>query len=292
MIGRDDDNRVFASRHGNRGFNRQKRPGHYIASLELRPDSFYLRGPELFAISLGATTNSMKKPERWKIWTFGGILFVVAMLINGGYDYQTRDSRTASKTSTESPQTSPASKWVSSSPQASSHSTERVTREVAIINTSKGKMVIEFWPELAPNTVANFKRLAKEGFYDGTCFHRVIKGFMIQGGDPNTKDEGKKNQWGMGGPGYFIKAEFNNRSHVRGVISMARADDPDSASSQFFICHGNPTFLDGKYTGFGKLISGDEVLDAIAEVETEVPNRPIHRVNVYSIQITQTSTGN
>jgi hypothetical protein len=99
------------------------------------------------------------------------------------------------------------------------------THEVAVINTTEGEMVIEFWPDVAPKTVENFKKLAKQGFYDGTCFHRVIKGFMIQGGDPLTKDRGKEDMWGTGGPGYQIKAEFNDRSHVRGVISMARSNE-------------------------------------------------------------------
>jgi peptidyl-prolyl cis-trans isomerase B (cyclophilin B) len=118
------------------------------------------------------------------------------------------------------------------------------TKEVAVITTTEGTMVAEFWPEVAPNTVANFKKLANQGFYDGTCFHRVIKDFMIQGGDPLTKDPGKEAMWGTGDPGYKIKAEFNDRSHTRGVLSMARSQDPDSAGSQFFICHGNPAFLD------------------------------------------------
>jgi peptidyl-prolyl cis-trans isomerase B (cyclophilin B) len=157
--------------------------------------------------------------------------------------------------------------------------------EVAVIKTSLGTMVIEFWPDVAPNTVANFKKLAKQGFYDGTCFHRVIKGFMIQGGDPLTKDESKKAFWGTGGPGYKIKAEFNDRSHVRGVISMARSRDPDSAGSQFFICHGNPTFLDHQYTAFGKLIKGDEVLEKIATTPTGARDVPVRRVNIDSIKI-------
>jgi len=157
--------------------------------------------------------------------------------------------------------------------------------EVAIINTTEGTMVVEFWPEVAPNTVANFKKLANEGFYDGTCFHRVIKGFMIQGGDPLTKDPGKEDQWGTGGPGYAIKAEFNDRSHTRGVISMARSQDPDSAGSQFFICHGSPTFLDHQYTAFGKLIKGDDVLEKIATTPTHPPDRPDKRIGVISIKI-------
>src|ERR1700739_2170211 len=103
--------------------------------------------------------------------------------------------------------------------------------EVAIITTTEGEMTLEFWPDVAPKTVENFKTLASKNFYDGTCFHRIVKGFMIQGGDPLTKDESKERQWGTGGPGYQIKAEFNARSHERGVISMARSSNPDSAGS-------------------------------------------------------------
>ncbi len=157
--------------------------------------------------------------------------------------------------------------------------------EVAVINTTEGTMVIAFWPDVAPNTVANFKKLARSGFYDGTCFHRVIKNFMIQGGDPLTKDAGKEAMWGTGDPGYKIKAEFNDRSHTRGVISMARSNDPDSAGSQFFICHGNPTFLDHQYTAFGKLIKGDDVLEKIATTPTHPPDRPDKRMDVISIKI-------
>jgi len=159
------------------------------------------------------------------------------------------------------------------------------TNEVAVIKTSEGEMVIEFWPDVAPKTVENFKALARKGFYDGTCFHRVIKGFMIQGGDPLTKDPSKEGVWGTGDPGYKIKAEFNNRSHVRGVLSMARSNDPDSAGCQFFICHGDPTFLDRQYTAFGKLIKGDEVLEKIATTPTAPGDRPVKRMNIDSIKI-------
>lgn len=159
------------------------------------------------------------------------------------------------------------------------------TKEVAVITTSAGTMVIEFWPEAAPNTVENFKKLARQGFYDGTCFHRVIKDFMIQGGDPLTKDEANKARWGTGDPGYKIKAEFNDRSHTRGVISMARSNDPNSAGSQFFICHGNPTFLDRQYTAFGKLIKGDDVLEKIATTATGARDVPNTRQNIDSIKI-------
>jgi len=158
-------------------------------------------------------------------------------------------------------------------------------KEVAVIKTSEGEMVAEFWPDVAPKTVENFKKLAKSGFYDGTAFHRVIKGFMIQGGDPLTKDENQKARWGTGDPGYKIPAEFNKKSHERGVLSMARSQDPNSAGSQFFICHGAPKFLDGQYTAFGKLIKGDDVLEKIATTKTLPGDRPEKRMNVESIKI-------
>jgi peptidyl-prolyl cis-trans isomerase B (cyclophilin B) len=159
------------------------------------------------------------------------------------------------------------------------------TNEVAVITTTEGTMVVEFWTDAAPNTIANFKKLANSGFYDGTAFHRVIKGFMIQGGDPLTKDPSKEDAWGTGGPGYQIKAEFNEHSHVRGVISMARSNDPDSAGSQFFICHGDPTFLDHQYTTFGKLIKGDDVLEKIGTTPTHPQDRPDKRMGIISIKI-------
>jgi peptidyl-prolyl cis-trans isomerase B (cyclophilin B) len=159
------------------------------------------------------------------------------------------------------------------------------TNEVAVITTTEGTMVAQFWTDAAPKTIANFKKLASSGFYDGTCFHRVIKGFMIQGGDPLTKDPGKEGMWGTGGPGYSVVAEFNGHSHVRGVLSMARSADPDSAGSQFFICHGSPTQLDHQYTTFGKLIKGDDVLEKIATTPTHPPDRPDKRMGILSIKI-------
>src|SRR5438105_10149979 len=158
-------------------------------------------------------------------------------------------------------------------------------KEVALIKTSEGEMVAEFWPDVAPKTVENFKKLAKSGFYDGTAFHRVIKGFMIQGGDPLTKDESKKARWGTGDPGYKIPAEFNKKSHERGVLSMARSQDPNSAGSQFFICHCSPKFLDGQYTAFGKLIKGDDILEKIATTKTGPNDCPVKRINVVSNKI-------
>jgi peptidyl-prolyl cis-trans isomerase B (cyclophilin B) len=164
--------------------------------------------------------------------------------------------------------------------------------EVAVIKTSMGEMVIEFWPELAPKTVENFKKLAQKGFYNGTAFHRIVKGFMVQGGDPLTKDPKKEELWGTGGPGYTIKAEFNSRPHIRGIVSMARSSgDPDSAGSQFFICLAEAKFLDGEYTAFGRLIKGDEVLGRIGEVPTVLSrnkneeSKPTVRVAIESIQI-------
>lgn len=158
--------------------------------------------------------------------------------------------------------------------------------EAAVIQTTEGEMVVEFWPEVAPGHVENFKKLAKQGFYDGTCFHRVIRGFMIQGGDPLTKDPAMESRWGTGGPGYEIKAEFNDRPHVRGVLSMARSQDPDSAGSQFFICHADSRFLDRQYTAFGKMIKGDDVLERIATTATRPQDRPVKRMGIESIRIT------
>jgi peptidyl-prolyl cis-trans isomerase B (cyclophilin B) len=162
--------------------------------------------------------------------------------------------------------------------------------EVALIKTSEGEMIAEFWTDVAPNTVENFKKLARSGFYDGTAFHRIVKGFMIQGGDPLTKDPAKESRYGTGDPGYKIKAEFNDRSHERGVLSMARSSDPDSAGSQFFICLANVRRLDHQYTTFGKIIKGDDVLGKIGDTEVATSDsgersKPTKRVTVESIKI-------
>src|SRR6266436_1886207 len=164
------------------------------------------------------------------------------------------------------------------------------TNEVAVIKTSEGEMVVQFWTDAAPKTIESFKKLARSGFYDGTIFHRIVKGFMIQGGDPNSKDPGKESSYGEGGPGYKIKAEFNDRSHERGVISMARSSDPDSAGSQFFICLGSAPRLDHQYTTFGKLIKGDDVLEKIGDTPVTRSNtgensKPTKRVVIESIKI-------
>ena len=163
------------------------------------------------------------------------------------------------------------------------------TNEVAVIKTSEGDMVVQFWTDAAPTTIENFKKLAKQGFYNGTIFHRIRKGFMIQGGDPNSKDPGKEDKYGEGGPGYKIKAEFNDHSHERGVISMARDPDPDSAGSQFFICLGPVTRLDHQYTTFGKLIKGDDVLEKIGNTPVTLSHaemsKPTTRVVIEKIDI-------
>ena len=166
--------------------------------------------------------------------------------------------------------------------------------EVAVMKTTEGDMIIKFWPDVAPKTVENFKTLARKGFYNGTAFHRIIKGFMIQGGDPNSKDQSKESEFGKGGPGYTINAEFNNRPHKRGVISMARSRDPNSAGSQFFICDGDAPNLDHQYTDFGTLIKGEEVLRKIADTPVvpnpyappgEPPSKPTKRIEIKSVEI-------
>ena len=169
------------------------------------------------------------------------------------------------------------------------------SNEVAVIKTSEGDMVLQLWTDAAPNTVENFKKLARSGFYDGTIFHRVVKGFMIQGGDPNSKDPGKESSYGQGGPGYKIKAEFNDRSHQRGVISMARSSDPDSAGSQFFICLASVPRLNHQYTTFGKLIKGDDVLGKIGDTpvtrsSSGENSEPTKRVVIESIKIVPTDS--
>src|SRR5256886_9471315 len=164
------------------------------------------------------------------------------------------------------------------------------SNEVAVIKTNEGEMVVQFWTDAAPNTIENFKKLARQGFYDGTIFHRIVKDFMIQGGDPNSKDPAKENSYGQGGPDYKIKAEFNDHPHDRGVISMARAADPDSAGSQFFICLAPVHRLDHQSTTFGPVVRGDNVLEKIGNTPVErnaqgEPSKPTKRVVIDSIKI-------
>ena len=156
---------------------------------------------------------------------------------------------------------------------------KKMAETKAIIETKFGKIELKFFPEVAPNHVNNFIELAKKGFYDGSTFHRVIPGFMIQGGDPNSKNP-DKSKHGLGGPGYTIKAEFNKKPHKRGTLSMARAQDPDSAGSQFFICVANAAFLDKKYSAFGEVVSGMEVADKIVNQPRDSKDNPQERIEI------------
>lgn len=154
----------------------------------------------------------------------------------------------------------------------------------ATIATNHGTIKFRLLPEVAPETVRNFTTLAQRGFYDGTLFHRVIPGFMIQGGDPNTKTS-NKNSWGTGGPGYTIKAEFNNTSHKRGIVSMARASDPNSAGSQFFIVTTDSAFLDHQYTVFGEVTEGMETADLIVNLPRDSADRPLQEAKMIRVTV-------
>jgi len=152
----------------------------------------------------------------------------------------------------------------------------------ALIETNFGNIKIKLLPEIAPETVRNFITLTKSSFYDGTLFHRVIPIFMIQGGDPNTK-ESNKSVWGQGGPGYNLKAEFNSRSHLRGIVSMARSTDPDSAGSQFFIVTSDSTFLDRQYTVFAEVVEGLEIADKIVNLPRDGNDCPLEEAKMLRI---------
>ena len=152
----------------------------------------------------------------------------------------------------------------------------------ALIKTNFGNIKIKLLPEIAPETVRNFITLTKSSFYDGTLFHRVIPKFMIQGGDPNTK-ESDKSVWGQGGPGYNLKAEFNSRSHLRGIVSMARSTDPDSAGSQFFVVTSDSTFLDRQYTVFAEVVEGLEIADKIVNLPRDGNDCPLEEAKMLRI---------
>ncbi len=158
--------------------------------------------------------------------------------------------------------------------------------EIGVIKTNLGTIKIEFFDQddAAPKHVENFKKLARDGFYDGTAFHRVIPGFMIQGGDPNSKDDDRSND-GTGGPGYTIDAEFSSIKHERGILSMARSSDPNSAGSQFFICVADAAFLDGKYSVFGKVIEGMDVVDKIVSAPRDQRDNPDKRIVMQKVSI-------
>jgi len=162
--------------------------------------------------------------------------------------------------------------------------TSALAGEIAVIETTLGNIELEFLEDKAPGHVKNFKDLSKKGFYDGTIFHRVIPGFMIQGGDPNSKSE-DRSAHGTGGPGYTIKAEFNDTPHDRGVLSMARSQDPNSAGSQFYIVDKDSHLLDGKYTAFGRVISGMDVADKIVNSPRDTRDNPNDRIEMKSVKI-------
>ena len=161
----------------------------------------------------------------------------------------------------------------------SSEEVKRMSEQQAIIHTTLGDITLKFFPEVAPNHVNNFIELAKKGFYNGTTFHRVVAKFVIQGGDPNSKNPDRSSH-GMGGPGYQIKAEFNNKPHRRGTLSMARSTHPDSAGSQFFICVADAPSLDGKYTVFGEVAKGMEVVDKIVSQPRDGNDNPNDRIEM------------
>jgi len=154
------------------------------------------------------------------------------------------------------------------------------------IQTKFGDIVLEFFPDAAPKTVENFKKLAGSGFYDGLIFHRIVPGFVIQGGDPNTKSLSRRENWGTGGPGWTVKAEFNKNKHSRGVLSMARSQDPNSAGSQFFIVLKDSNFLDGQYTVFGKVTSGMDIVDKIAALKTDSADAPADAEQAMMVKVT------
>jgi cyclophilin family peptidyl-prolyl cis-trans isomerase len=154
------------------------------------------------------------------------------------------------------------------------------------IQTKFGDISVEFFPDAAPKTVENFKKLAGSGFYDGLLFHRIVPGFVIQGGDPNTKSISNKGRWGTGGPGWTVKAEFNKNKHSRGALSMARSQDPNSAGSQFFIVLKDSNFLDGQYTVFGSVNSGMDIVDKIAALKTDSADAPADPEQARMIKVT------
>ena len=198
------------------------------------------------------------------------LLSVLTVLLLGGTLMGSNDSSAAT------PSAKPAGKAKVASAKGG--------EEVAVLKTSMGTIVFKFYEADAPKHVANFKKLAGEKFYDGTTFHRVIPGFMIQGGDPNSKDDDRGND-GLGGSGTNIVAEFNSQKHLRGTVSMARANDPNSASSQFFITVKPTAFLDGKYSVFGQVLEGQEVVDKIVAVPRDSRDNPLEKVVMEKVTI-------
>ncbi|MBI3355397.1 MAG: peptidylprolyl isomerase [Nitrospirae bacterium] len=161
----------------------------------------------------------------------------------------------------------------------------RATIAVTSKGSPLGQIVLRFFPDVAPGHVRNFVKLSKEGFYNGTTFHRVIPDFMIQGGDPNSKNSDRSTH-GTGDPGYKVKAEFNSKPHKRGIVSMARSNDPDSAGSQFFICVADANFLDWQYTVFGEVVSGMDVADKVVSMKRDRQDNPLDRLEM-TVTITE-----
>jgi peptidyl-prolyl cis-trans isomerase B (cyclophilin B) len=212
-------------------------------------------------------------------------LMSIAALLAAGVCAQAQSNNAAKPPAPPAPPAVPSAKPADAKPAEAT-----AAKEVAVIKTTAGEMVVEFWSDVAPKTVDNFKTLAKKGFYDGTAFHRIIKGFMIQGGDPLTTNDVNKANFGGGGPGYTIPDEFNDRQHVRGVLSMANTGRPNSGGSQFFICLDRTASLDHHYTGFGKVIKGEDVLLKIGETPVAPSSRgemsvPQTRVAIESVKI-------
>ncbi len=208
-------------------------------------------------------------------------LSAMALLFVAGCDLFSTGSA-AKATSTPAPVKN-SSVSVAKTPDAATAPTtkkEKTMQEVAVISTRHGDIVIRFRDDLAPKHVESFKKLVKEGFYNGTSFHRVIPGFMIQGGDPESKNADNRSMHGTGGPGYSIKAEFSKTKHTRGIVSAARSMDPDSAGSQFFICVADSPWLDGQYSVFGEVVEGLDVADKIVNEPRDARDNPNERVEV------------
>jgi cyclophilin family peptidyl-prolyl cis-trans isomerase len=197
----------------------------------------------------------------------------------------TAQSGTVTQTAAgETTETTPADTTAATDTAAQEKPMSEYENKVAELHTTAGEIHIRFFPDVAPNHVKNFIDLASKGFYDGTKFHRVIPGFMIQGGDPNTK-AGDPNTWGTGGADTNVKAEFNTISHKRGIISMARAQHPDSASSQFFVVVADSLFLDRQYSVFGQVTKGMEVADTIVKAPRNASDRPNEPTTITKVVI-------
>ena len=206
-----------------------------------------------------------------------------------GTDSAVSTSTTASTTETSATDTAGTTS-TTAQPDAATQENKSMGK-IAELHTTAGQIDIRFFPELAPNHVKNFIDLAEKGFYNGTKFHRVIPDFMIQGGDPNSKDDSAKHTWGTGGSGTNIKAEFNAKSHKRGIVSMARSQHPDSASSQFFIVVKDSDFLDNQYTVFGEVVKGMDVADKIVKAPKGANDRPNEPTAITKIVIRDAGEG-